>query len=131
MSIISEFKEFAMRGNVLDLAVGVIMGAAFGPIVTTMVEGVVMPPIGLALAGIDFSSLSVVLQDDPDPAKAVAIKYGAFINAVIKFLITAFAVFLLVKAVNSMRKPAAAPEPAAPAPSEVYLKEIRDALVKR
>lgn len=130
MKILKEFQEFAMRGNVIDLAVGVIMGAAFGPIVTTLVENIIMPPIGLALAGIDFSKLSLVLVDNADPAQAVAIRYGLFINAVIRFAITAFAIFLLVKAVNSMRKPAPAAAPA-PAPSEVYLKEIRDALVKK
>jgi len=130
MQIVKEFQEFAMRGNVLDLAVGVIMGAAFGPIVTTLVDNIVMPPIGLAMAGIDFSTLSIPLVEDPDPAKTVAIKYGLFLNAVIKFLITAFAIFLLIKAVNTMRRPAPAAA-AAPPPSEVYLKEIRDALVKK
>lgn len=130
MKILDEFKEFAMRGNVLDLAVGVIMGAAFGPIVTTLVDNIVMPPIGLVLAGIDFSTLAISLVDDADPAKAVVIKYGLFLNALIKFLITAFAIFLLVKAVNAMRKPAPA-GPAEPSPSERYLKEIRDALTKK
>ena len=133
MSIISEFKDFAMKGNVVDLAVGVIMGAAFAPIVGTLVDNVIMPPIGLAMAGLDFSSLKAVLQA-ADPAKKaaeVAIGYGLFLNAIIKFLITAFAIFLLVKAMNSMKKPAPAAAPAAPPPSEVYLKEIRDALVKR
>lgn len=131
MGIFSEFKEFAMRGNVLDLAVGVIMGAAFGPIVATMVDNIIMPPIGLAMAGIDFSGLSIVLEENADPAKVVAIKYGLFINAVIKFLITAFAIFLLVKGVNSLRKPAPAAVDPGPTPTEIYLKEIRDALVKR
>jgi large conductance mechanosensitive channel len=132
MSMMQEFKDFAMKGNVVDLAVGVIMGAAFGPIVSTLVENIIMPPIGLAMAGIDFSTLQVVLADNAaDPAKAVAIKYGLFINAVIKFLITAFAIFLLVKAMNAAKKPAPAAAPAAPAPSEVYLKEIRDALTKK
>jgi len=130
MGMVAEFKDFAMRGNVLDLAVGVIMGAAFGPIVTTLVDNIVMPPIGLAMAGLDFSSLSLVLEENADPAKIVAIKYGLFLNAIIKFFITAFAIFLLVKAVNTMRKPAPAAAPAPP-PSEVYLKEIRDALVKK
>ncbi len=128
MQILKEFQEFAMRGNVIDLAVGVIMGAAFGPIVTTLVDNIVMPPIGLLLAGIDFSSLRVTLVENADPTKSVAIRYGLFLNALIKFVITAFAIFLLVKAVNAMRKPA--PAAPAPTPSEVYLKEIRDALVK-
>lgn len=131
MSMIQEFKDFAMKGNVIDLAVGLIMGAAFGPIISTLVDNVIMPPIGLMLAGIDFSTLQIPLTADPDPAKVVAIKYGLFMNAVIKFLITAFAVFLLVKAMNSMKKPAPAAAPAAPPPTEVYLKEIRDALVKK
>ncbi len=90
-----------------------------------------MPPIGLAMAGLDFSTLQIVLQENADPAKAVAMKYGLFLNAIIKFLITAFAIFMLVKAMNSMKKPAPAAVAAAPPASEVYLKEIRDALVKR
>jgi large conductance mechanosensitive channel len=133
MGMIQEFKDFAMKGNVVDLAVGVIMGAAFAPIVGTLVDNVIMPPIGLAMAGLDFSSLKAVLQPG-DPAKKVAevaIGYGLFLNAIIKFMITAFAIFLLVKAMNSMKKPEAAAAPAAPPPSELYLKEIRDALVKR
>lgn len=133
MSVIAEFRDFAMKGNVVDLAVGVIMGAAFAPIVGTLVDNVIMPPIGLAMAGLDFSSLKAVLQN-ADPAKKaaeVAIGYGLFLNAIIKFLITAFAIFLLVKAMNSIKKPAPAPAPAATPPSEIYLKEIRDALVKR
>lgn len=121
-----------MKGNVVDLAVGVIMGAAFGPIVGTLVDNIIMPPIGLAMAGLDFSTLQIMLQENAtDPSKAVAIKYGLFLNAVIKFLITAFAIFLLVKAINAAKKPAPAAAPAAPPASEVYLKEIRDALVKK
>ena len=131
MSMIQEFKDFAMRGNVVDLAVGVIMGAAFGPIVSTLVDNVIMPPLGLAMAGIDFSSMMLVLKADPNPEKIVAIKYGLFLNAILKFLITAFAIFLLVKAMNTMKKPAAAGAPPPPPASEVYLKEIRDALVAR
>ena len=133
MGMLDEFKDFAMKGNVVDLAVGVIMGASFAPIVGTLVDNVIMPPIGLAMAGLDFSALKAVLQT-ADPAKKVAevaIGYGLFLNAIIKFLITAFAIFLLVKALNSMKKPVAAAPSAAPAPSEVYLKEIRDALVKK
>lgn len=137
MSMIQEFKEFAMRGNVVDLAVGVIMGAAFGPIVSTLVEKVIMPPIGLILGGVDFSNYKVVLKAANEAAKQpeVAISYGLFINSLINFLITAVAIFMLVKAINEMRKrmekeKAAAPPPPPPA-SEVYLKEIRDALVKR
>jgi large conductance mechanosensitive channel len=130
MGMLQEFKEFAMKGNVVDLAVGVIMGAAFAPIVSTLVDNIIMPPIGMLLAGVDFSGLALTLQPAAGGKEAVAIKYGLFLNAVIKFLITAFAIFLLVKAMNAMKKPAPAAA-AAPPPSEVYLKEIRDALTKR
>ncbi len=130
MGMLQEFKEFAMKGNVLDLAVGLIMGAAFGPIISTLVDNVIMPPVGLLMAGIDFSTLQYVLAADPDPEKVVALKYGLFINAIIKFVITALAIFLVIKAANQMRKPAPDAAPPTPPPSEVYLKEIRDALVK-
>ncbi len=129
MGMLTEFKTFAMRGNVIDLAIGVIMGAAFAPIVSTLVDGIIMPPIGYVLAGIDFSSLAVTL---PTPTgNGVLIKYGVFLNALIKFLITAFAIFLLVKAINSMKKPAAAAAAAEPTPTEKLLAEIRDELKKR
>jgi large conductance mechanosensitive channel len=133
MSMMQEFKDFAMKGNVVDLAVGVIMGAAFAPIVGTLVDNVIMPPIGLAMAGLDFSHLKAILQpgDESKKVAEVAIGYGLFLNAIIKFLITAFAIFLLVKAMNSMKKPVTAAAPAAPPPSETYLKEIRDLLAKR
>lgn len=130
MSLVQEFKQFAMRGNVVDLAVGVIMGAAFGPIVSTLVDNIIMPPIGYLMAGIDFSSLAAVL---PTPTgKGVEIKYGLFLNAILKFLITAFAIFLLVKGINTMKqrfeKEAAAAPPPPPPATEVLLTEIRDAL---
>lgn len=129
MGIIQEFREFAMRGNVIDLAIGVIMGAAFAPIVATLVDNIIMPPIGYLLAGIDFSSLALLL---PTPeGKGVEIKYGIFLNAVIKFMITAFAIFLLVKGINSLKKPAPAAEAPPPPPSEQYLKEIRDLLAAK
>jgi large conductance mechanosensitive channel len=136
MSVIKEFREFIARGNVIDLAVGVIIGAAFNKIVTSLVDQVVMPPIGLAMGGLDFSKLEWVLKPE-DPAteavEKVAIMYGAFINTIIQFLITAFAVFLLVKLVNAARRkqeeaPAEAP---APTPSEALLTEIRDLLKAR
>jgi len=128
MKILSEFKEFAMRGNVIDLAVGVIIGAAFAPIVSTLVENIIMPPIGYILAGIDFSALAITL---PTPTgDGVLIKYGLFLNALLKFLITALAIFLLIRAINKFQKPAVAAAPP-PSPSEVYLREIRDALVKK
>ena len=128
MGMIQEFKEFAMRGNVVDLAVGVIMGAAFAPIVATLVDNIIMPPIGYMMAGVDFSKLAVEL---PTPTDPILIRYGLFLNALIKFLITAFAIFLLVKAMNSVKKPAPAAAPAGPPPTEVYLKEIRDLLAKK
>jgi len=136
MGVVSEFREFISRGNVVDLAVGVIIGAAFGKIVTSLVDQVVMPPIGLAMGGIDFSKLEVVLRPE-DPAteaiEKVAIQYGAFLNTLIQFLIVAFVIFLVVKAVNSLRrKQAEAPAaPAAPTTSEALLTEIRDLLKKK
>ncbi|WP_374579529.1 large-conductance mechanosensitive channel protein MscL [Phenylobacterium sp.] len=130
MSIFSEFREFIARGNVIDLAVGVIIGGAFNKIVDSLVNQVVMPPIGLALGGIDFSKLQFVLKPD-DPATAaselVAIQYGAFINTLIQFLIVAWVIFMLVKGVNAMRRAQPA-EPEAPTPSEALLTEIRDLL---
>jgi len=129
MSVIQEFREFAMRGNVVDLAVGVIMGASFAPIVSSLVDNIIMPPIGYLMAGVDFSTLAVTL---PTPTgDGVGIRYGVFLNAVIKFLITAFAIFLLVKAMNRMKTPAPAAAAPPPTPSEIYLKEIRDALVAK
>ena len=136
MSIASEFREFIAKGNVIDLAVGVIIGGAFGKIVTSLVDQVIMPPIGLLLGGLDFSKLEFVLRpDDPATAAAekVAIQYGAFANTLIQFLVIAWVVFLLVKGVNAMRRAdAAAPEaPPAPPPQEVLLAEIRDLLKKK
>jgi large conductance mechanosensitive channel len=137
MKLRNEFKEFAARGNVVDLAVGVIIGAAFGKIVTSLVEQVVMPPIGLVLGRVDFSELKWVLAPE-DPAteaiEEVAIQYGAFLNTVIQFVIVAFVVFLMIKAINRLRRAEAAqpdPAPAAPTPSERLLTEIRDALRDR
>ena len=137
MSIGSEFKEFIARGNVIDLAVGVIVGAAFGDIVKSLVDQVVMPPLGLLLSGVDFSHLEFVLKPDDPTTKAnelVAIQYGLFINAIIKFIIVAWVVFLLVKLVNFIRRADAAKPPEAqpaPTPSETLLVEIRDLLKQR
>lgn len=130
-----EFRDFAMRGNVVDLAVGVIIGAAFGTIVTSLVDDIVMPPIGLALAGIDFSKLAFVLQPATVDAAgkevpAVVIAYGKFINAVIKFTIVAWVLFLVIKAMNATKKKEEAAPPAAPPEDIVLLREIRDALKK-
>ncbi|MBX3484317.1 large-conductance mechanosensitive channel protein MscL [Phenylobacterium sp.] len=131
MGMFSEFREFIARGNVVDLAVGVIVGAAFNDIVTVLVDKVVMPPVGLLTSGVDFSKMEWVLKpDDPATAvnEAVAIQYGALINAGIKFLIVAWVVFLLVKAVNAMRREPASADaaPAPPPPQEALLMEIRD-----
>jgi large conductance mechanosensitive channel len=132
MSIVKEFKEFAMRGNVMDMAVGIIIGGAFGKIVSSFVADVIMPPIGLALGGVDFSSLAVTLKQATETTPAVLLNYGKFINTVIDFLIIAFAIFMMVKAMNSMKKkeveaPAAPPEP----PADIkLLTEIRDLLKK-
>jgi len=135
MSMYKEFREFIARGNVVDLAVGVIIGAAFGKIITSVVDDVVMPPIGLLLGKVDFSQLKIVVQG-ADPAHKVAevaIRYGAFLNAILQFLIVAWVVFLMVKLLNSVRRkeaeePAAPP---APPPSELLLAEIRDLLKTR
>ncbi|MEH0194985.1 large-conductance mechanosensitive channel protein MscL [Caulobacter sp. CCNWLY153] len=137
MSIVKEFREFIARGNVIDLAVGVIIGAAFNGIVKSLVDQVIMPPIGLLTGGLDFSKLEWVLRAE-DPAteaiEKVAIQYGAFINTLIQFFIVAAVVFLLVKLVNQIRRADAAepaPEaPAAPTPEEKLLTEIRDLLAK-
>lgn len=125
--MLKEFKTFIARGNVMDMAVGIIMGAAFTAIVTSMVDDLVNPIISLFVGGIDFSGLSIALSDDPD---AAAFNYGNFINAVIKFVIVAWVVFMLVKGMNSMkRKEEAAPPPAPKGPTaEELLAEIRDAL---
>ncbi len=134
MSMLKEFQEFALRGNVVDMAVGIIIGGAFGTIVASLVKDVIMPPIGLMLGGVDFSDIKVPLRAAEAGREAVTMNIGTFINNVISFLIVAIAVFMLVKAVNELRKrfETQAPKtPPAPPPSEVYLKEIRDALVKK
>ncbi|TXH78804.1 MAG: large-conductance mechanosensitive channel protein MscL [Thiothrix sp.] len=122
MSLISEFKAFAMRGNVVDLAVGVIIGAAFGKIVSSLVNDIIMPPIGWILGGVNFSDLSIALDD----AGKVVIKYGAFVQTMIDFFIIAMAIFLLVKAINKLQKPKEAP-PAGPTQEELLV-QIRDIL---
>lgn len=133
MSLLTEFREFAARGNVVDLAVGVIIGASFGKIVTSLVDQIIMPPIGLLLGKVDFSKLEWVLVPENPATEAVekvAIQYGAFINTLIQFLIVAFVVFLLVKGINKMRREQPA-EAAAPTPTEALLAEIRDELKAR
>jgi large conductance mechanosensitive channel len=134
-----EFREFAMRGNVIDLAVGVVIGAAFGKITSSLVDDVLMPPIGLLLGKVDFSNLFVVLGSgqfaslaDAKKAGVPVLAYGVFLNTIINFIIVAFAVFLLVKQVNRLSREAPPPAaPAAPKPEVVLLTEIRDALSAR
>ena len=130
MSIASEFKEFAVKGNVVDMAVGVIIGAAFGKIVSALVENVIMPPLGMALSGVSFSDLATTIGTGPD-GKAVLLKYGAFLQTIFDFVIIAFVLFIALKGINKLKKPPApavdAPPPAPPA-QEVLLTEIRDLL---
>jgi large conductance mechanosensitive channel len=132
MSIASEFKEFAMKGNVVDLAVGVIIGAAFGKIVSSLVGDVIMPPLGKVIGDVNFSDLAVNLGKDP-MGKDVLLKYGAFLQTIFDFAIIAFVLFMCIKAINKLKKPAPVAEVAAPPPlkSEVLLEEIRDLLAKR
>jgi large conductance mechanosensitive channel len=131
MSIVKEFKEFAVKGNVVDMAVGIIIGAAFGKIVTALVSGVIMPPIGVLLGGVDFSDLAIVLKEAVGDAPAVVISYGAFIQTVVDFTIIAFAIFMMVKVINRLKKKEEEAAPKAdPGPSaeQVLLTEIRDLL---
>ena len=141
--MLKEFKEFAVRGNVIDLAVGVVIGAAFGKIVDSLVKDVIMPPIGLALGRVDFSNLFVVLKEGVQPgpyatvdtaarAGAVTLNIGLFLNTIVSFLIVAFAIFLLVKTINRLKRQqeAASPTPAEPPEEVKLLREIRDALKK-
>jgi len=135
MSFVSEFREFAIKGNVVDLAVGVIIGGAFGKIVTSLVDQIVMPPIGWLIGGIDFADLKITLPVNPanptgDPA---VIEYGAFINVLIQFVIVAFVIFMIVKLINRLRRQDAETpaQPEAPTATEALLVEIRDELKAR
>lgn len=132
MGMMKEFKAFAMRGNVMDMAVGIVIGAAFAAIVASAVADVIMPPVGLLLGGVDFSTLGVTLKDATPDAEAVVLKYGLFIQAVVNFLIIALAVFIAVKGINSLkRKEKVAPAPLpVPTNEEKLLAEIRDILKK-
>jgi large conductance mechanosensitive channel len=129
MSVASEFKEFIARGNVVDLAVGVVIGGAFGKIVDSFVNQIIMPVVGLITGGVDFSAQKIVLKAAEGDVAEVAIGYGAFINTIISFIIIAFAIFMMVKVINRIRKPAEAPPPAGPTDVEL-LAEIRDLLKK-
>ena len=140
--MLKEFREFAMKGNVLDMAVGIIIGGAFGTIVSSFVADVMMPPLGLLMGGLDFRDMFVTLKDgakaagpyaslaDAKAAGANTLNYGVFINAVVSFLIVAFAVFMLVRAMNNLRKAEAAAPPPGPTPDQALLAEIRDLLMK-
>ncbi|PKL82291.1 MAG: large conductance mechanosensitive channel protein MscL [Ignavibacteriae bacterium HGW-Ignavibacteriae-3] len=132
MKMIQEFKTFAMKGNVVDMAVGIIIGAAFGKIISSLVTDVLMPPIGILLGGVDFSTLSFTLKEAVDSTPAVMIKYGLFMNTVVDFVIVAFAIFMMVKGMNSLKKKEEAKPTAPKAPSEevVLLSQIRDLLKK-
>ncbi len=134
MSMMSEFKEFAMRGNVIDMAVGIVIGGAFGKIVSSFVADVIMPPIGILVGGVDFSQLAVTLKEAAGEAEAVTLNYGAFLQNVFDFLIVAFAIFMVIKAMNSMKKEeeeAAEEAPPEPSKEEQLLTEIRDLLSKQ
>ena len=139
--MIQEFKEFIMKGNVLDMAVGVVIGAAFGKIVESLVKDVIMPPIGLLMGGVDFANKFTVLKDGTTPgpyatveiaqkAGAVTWNYGLFVNTILAFLIVAFAIFMLIKAYNKSKKTAPPAPPAAPLEDVMLLREIRDSLKK-
>jgi large conductance mechanosensitive channel len=132
MGMMKEFKEFAMKGNVVDMAVGIVIGGAFGKIVSSFVANVIMPPIGLLLGNVNFADLSVTLAEQGADGKPVLMNYGAFVQSVVDFLIIAFAIFMVVKGMNSLKKkeeeaPAAPP---APPKEQVLLEEIRDLLKK-
>jgi large conductance mechanosensitive channel len=130
MSVISEFKAFAVKGNVVDMAVGIIIGAAFGKIVSSFVSDVVMPPLGVLIGGVDFSDLAIVLKAAEGDLAAVTLSYGKFIQTIIDFVIVAFAIFMGVKVINKLKREEAAAQslPAAPSPEETLLSEIRDLL---
>lgn len=132
MSFMSEFKEFAVKGNMVDMAVGIIIGAAFGKIISSLVKDVIMPPLGLAIGGVNFSDLAYTLKEAVGDAEAVLISYGVFIQTLIDFLIIALAIFVAIKAMNSMKKKQEEAPAEAPKPSEdiLLLREIRDSLKK-
>ena len=130
MSLASEFKAFAMRGNVIDLAVGVVIGGAFGKIVSSLVDAIIMPVVGVLTGGVNFSTLAVAIGTSPK-GEPVLLKYGAFIQSVVDFLIIAFVIFVAIRAINRLQKPAPAAAPPPPPRQEVLLEEIRNLLAKR
>jgi large conductance mechanosensitive channel len=132
MKILNEFKQFAIKGNMVDMAVGIIIGVAFGKIVSSVVNDIIMPPIGLLLGGVNFTDLKVVMKAATETSPAVTWNYGSFIQVAIDFLIVAFVIFMLIKGINAMKKkeePAPAPPPA-PTKDQILLTEIRDLLKK-
>lgn len=133
MGMIQEFKTFAMKGNVVDMAVGIIVGGAFGKIVSSFVADVIMPPIGILIGGVDFSNLAIVIKEAVGDVAAVTINYGAFIQTVLDFTIIAFAIFMAIKAMNSLKKKEeeTPEEPPAPSKEETLLTEIRDILQQK
>ena len=131
MGLGAEFKKFAMRGNVVDLAVGVVVGGAFGKITSSLVNDVIMPPVGFLVGGVDFSSLAITLRPASEGVQAITIGYGAFINTILDFVIIAFAVFMLLKGINSLHITKKPDAPAKLSKQEVLLTEIRDALQAR
>lgn len=130
MGIASEFKEFAMKGNVVDMAVGVIIGTAFGKIVSSLVADVVMPPLGLAIGGVNFKDLAVTLGVDGTTGEPVVLKYGLFVQTIVDFLIIALVLFMAIRMLNKLKKPSAT-TPVAPPRQEVLLEQIRDLLAKK
>ncbi len=133
MSIVKEFREFAVKGNMIDMAVGIIIGAAFGKLVTSLVNDIIMPPLGQVIGGVNFSNLKFVIGSPIGDREPATINYGAFIQNIVDFLIVAWAIFMVVKVINMMRRKDAEVPPAPPAPTreEVLLTEIRDALRSR
>lgn len=133
MEMIKEFKAFAMRGNVVDMAVGIVIGAAFGKIVSSLVADVIMPPVGMLLGRVNFSNLSLTLKEAANGAAAVTLNYGQFIQSLVDFIIVAWAIFMVVKVMNALKRKeeAAPPEPPAPSGEEVLLAEIRDLLKQK
>ena len=132
MGIMKEFKEFALKGNVMDIAIGVVIGGAFGKIISSLVNDVIMPPVGVLIGGVDFSQLSFIIKEATETMPAVAVRCGSFAQTVIDFIIIAAVIFMVIKIINSLRrnKEAQAP-PAAPSPEETLLTEIRDLLKER
>jgi len=131
MGLLKEFKEFAVKGNVIDMAVGIIIGAAFGKVVSSVVSDVIMPPIGLIIGGVDFSNLAITLKAAADGKEAVLLSYGKFIQTTVDFTIIAFAIFMMIKAINTLKRQEEAKPDPTPTKEELLLTEIRDLLKKK